>query len=64
MVAMAGMKIGAHVELFKRDEITGAQVLVSTTRPCRECGEPVEGLVVPDGESFVHPECRTNGSRI
>ena len=59
MAVLAGTKLGAHVELFKRDERTGKQVLVHTSRPCAVCGQPVEeGLVVPQDGRFVHPRCR------
>lgn len=55
-----GAKVSAHVELFKRDEQTGKQVLVSTTRPCAVCGKPVDaGIVIPlDGDRQAHADCR------
>lgn len=47
-----------HVDLFKRGE-DGQQVLVSTTRPCVECGQPLVGTVVPAGpEQQAHAKCR------
>jgi hypothetical protein len=58
MAVPAGMRLGAHVELFKRDERTGEQVLIQTTRPCAVCGRPVEGVVIPVGGRFVHAGCR------
>ena len=53
------VRVGAHVDLFKRDPDTGEQVLVSTTRPCCECGFPLEGVIVPVGkEAQAHAKCR------
>lgn len=58
-VEMATISVGAHVELFKRDEATGKQMLVHTSRGCSACGQPVEGVVIPDGDGrFMHPNCR------
>lgn len=51
----------AHVELFKRDERTGKQVLVHTSRPCPVCRQPIDGIepVVPaSGNQQVHARCR------
>jgi hypothetical protein len=53
------MRLVGHVDLFKRDPDTGQQALVSTTRPCVECGQPLEGMVVPVGQDQqAHARCR------
>jgi hypothetical protein len=65
---MSGLSIPtlrADVDVFKRNPDTGAQVLVSTTRPCYECGQPLVGLVVqvPGSDFQAHATCRrTHGS--
>lgn len=52
------VRLSAHVDVFRRDPDTGEQTLVSTTRPCCECGYPLDGLVVPVGdEAQAHPHC-------
>jgi hypothetical protein len=52
-------RIVGHVDVFKRDEDSGEKVLISTTRPCYECGQPLEGVVVPvGGEHQAHANCR------
>lgn len=58
-------RVTGHAELFKRDEHSGRMMLVSTTRPCEICGQPLEGLVIPkweareEGQSLVHEKCRS-----
>lgn len=54
---MPGLRVGAHVELFKEDEETGDQILVHTSRPCGNCGMPLDGVVIPKGKSQVHAVC-------
>lgn len=53
-------KLSAHVEVYKRDDETGKQVLVHTSRPCPVCAQPLDGtkLVVPAGELQIHADCR------
>jgi hypothetical protein len=52
------VKVGAHVEVFKDDERTGQRLLVHTSRPCAKCGEPLDGVVVPEGKKRqIHAVC-------
>jgi hypothetical protein len=46
-------KVGAHVDMFKDG------MLISTTRPCQECGQPLVGVVVTDkhGKHQRHLQC-------
>jgi hypothetical protein len=60
MLLAPGLKLKAHVELFKRDEATGEQILVRTSRPCAGCGQPLEDgqPVVPVGnDRQAHAHC-------
>lgn len=55
------MGVVGDVDVFRRDPGTGEQALVSTTRPCFFCGEPLEGLVLTDrGGHRIHAKCRRN----
>ncbi len=54
----------ADVDVFYKDpsDPSAPQVLISTTRPCYECGKPLEGMTVPvPGSDFqAHASCRRN----
>jgi hypothetical protein len=54
---LPGVKVGAHVEVFKDDERTGQRTLVHTSRPCARCGQPLDGVVIPKGRIQVHMRC-------
>lgn len=57
LIGIPGMSLRADVDLLKRDPETGQQVVVSTTRPCPGCGEPLVGLIVADSAGVR--ECAT-----
>jgi myo-inositol-hexaphosphate 3-phosphohydrolase len=63
-LARATTRVSGHVELYKRDPDTNALRLISTSRPCEVCGQPLEGLVIPKSEArderqdLVHASCR------
>lgn len=55
-----GVKLSAHVDVHKNDEHGNPSVLVSTTRPCAECGLPLKGLIVNVNQTQqAHVACRT-----
>lgn len=51
------------MEVFKTDERTGEKILVHTSRPCAECGQPLDGVVIPKGTRQVHAVCPPEGRR-
>lgn len=51
------LRPGAHVDVFKRIPRRDEHVLVSTTRPCPRCGNPLTGLVMPYLDVQVHVRC-------
>jgi hypothetical protein len=57
MLPVPGIRVGAHVEVFKDDERTGQRILVHTSRPCANCGLPLDGVVIPKGQAQVHAVC-------
>lgn len=53
------VRISAHVDVHKNDAEGNPSILVSTTRPCAECGLPLKGVVVQVNENEqAHAACR------
>jgi len=50
------LRPGVHADVFARDA-SGRQVLVSTSRPCAECGQPLTGPVVQRADKRIHLRC-------
>lgn len=47
----------ANYDIFKNDEAGNPSILVHTSRPCAECGQPLTGLVHTYGQDQVHAFC-------
>lgn len=58
------VRVSAHVDVYKNDEQGRPTVLVSTTRPCAECGAPLVGVVISVNKNEqVHAACRKEAGR-
>jgi hypothetical protein len=55
---MPTLRVGAHYDLYRDDPTSGQRILVSTSRACHVCGQPLTGPVVPaGGDRQVHVTC-------